>query len=344
MNDWDFTFDEPDVLFPEGVQPGQPFPAAELLARLEGTDEETLKRVLDTMTENRITLDITTLPKVLGLGETADRLVLEERLVKSGDLPGGLEENDPLRLYMEEIAALPVCPDPQVLAQQMEDKEGETAYRLANTMFGPVAALAGEYVGRGVLLLDLIQEANLGLWQAIQTYAGGDFQEHCDWWLRQYLAAAVIIQAKVSGMGERLCRAAKDYRAVDEKLLTELGRNPTLVEMAEGLHMSLAETAAVAEMLENARSLQRAKAPEQADIPQEEEQAVEDTAYFQMRQRISELLSGLSEQDARLLTLRYGLEGGLPMDAAQVGTRLGLTAEEVNNREAAALSKLRQKD
>ena len=69
---------------------------------------------------------------------------------------------------------------------------------------------------------------------------------------------------------------------------------------------------------------------------------MEDTAYFQMRQRIAELLSGLSETDAKILTLRYGLEGGLPMDAGQVGEKLGLTATEVNEREAAALQKLRQ--
>ena len=78
------------------------------------------------------------------------------------------------------------------------------------------------------------------------------------------------------------------------------------------------------------------------ELPQEEDQAVEDTAYFQMRQRIEDLLSGLSGQDAQILSLRYGLGGGLPMDAAQVGAKLGLTAQEVNEREAAALAKLRQ--
>ena len=184
----------------------------------------------------------------------------------------------------------------------------------------------------------------MGLWRSIQSFEDGDFLEYCDWWLRQYLAEAVIVQAKVSGVGEKLCQAVKDYRTVDERLLTELGRNPTLEEMAEGLHMTVEETAAVAEMLENARALQRAKQPEQSALPEEEEQAVEDTVYFQMRQRISELLSVLSPEDAQLLTLRYGLEGGLPMDAAQVGARLGITEEQVNNREAAALSKLRQND
>ena len=73
----------------------------------------------------------------------------------------------------------------------------------------------------------------------------------------------------------------------------------------------------------------------------EDQQAVEDTAYFQTRQRILELLSNLEEIDAKLLTYRYGLEGGLPMSPAQAGEKLGLTAEEVVKREALALAKLR---
>ena len=74
----------------------------------------------------------------------------------------------------------------------------------------------------------------------------------------------------------------------------------------------------------------------------EENQAVEDTAYFQMRQRIADLLSELSEEDAKLITLRYGLEGGLPLNPQETGKRLGLTPDEVVAREAAALAKLRK--
>ena len=79
------------------------------------------------------------------------------------------------------------------------------------------------------------------------------------------------------------------------------------------------------------------------ELPEEEEAHVEDTALFQMRQRILDLLSGVSEEDAKLLTLRFGLEGGLPMSTEEVGRKLGLTPEEVTAKEAAALSKLRNK-
>lgn len=351
MNDLEYYFEDiEDVeqVLLEGVEPGQTLSAVRVLAELEGQDEETLKALLDALTDNRITLDVSALPKPAGQGASAQRLRMEEKLVASGNLLEGLEEGDPLRLYLEEIAALPVFGDPETVAKKLGNGDESMEYRLADLLFSRAIEIAKEYVGRGVLLLDLIQEASLGLWQAIQAYKETDktesFVSCCDWWLRQYLAEAVIMQAKVAGVGEKLYRAVEDYRSVDERLLTELGRNPTLEEMAEGLHMSLEETAAVAEMLENARMMQRVKAPEEKPLPEEEDQAVEDTAYFRMRQRVSELLSGVSEEDAKLLTLRYGLEGGLPMDPQQVAAKLGITAEEVINREAVALSKLRQQN
>ena len=133
----------------------------------------------------------------------------------------------------------------------------------------------------------------------------------------------------------------EDFRAVDGRLLSDLGRNATLPEIAAELHMTLEETQAVAGMLESARLLQSAQPEEKEEDPQEETQAVEDTAYFQMRQRVSELLGCLEAQDATLLTLRFGLEGGLPLTPEEIGRKLGMTPEEVVAREAAALSKLR---
>ena len=106
--------------------------------------------------------------------------------------------------------------------------------------------------------------------------------------------------------------------------------------------MSAEETALVKTMLDSARLLSRAKAEnEPEETPEEEEQHVEDTALFQMRQRIADLLADLPEVDAKLLTLRFGLEGGLPLTPEQTGRKLGLTPEEVIAREAAALAKLR---
>ena len=194
---------------------------------------------------------------------------------------------------------------------------------------------------RGRWLLDLIQEGSLGLWQAVGCYEGGDYAAHRDWWICQNLARAVTMQARQSGVGHKLRQAMEDYRSVDERLLCDLGRNATLEEIAMEMHISVEEATAVFRMVENARMMGKVHTPEVEDDPAEEEAHVEDTALFQMRQRISDLLDGLSEEDAKLLTLRFGLEGGLPLSPADTGRKLGLTPEEVVAREAAALAQLR---
>ena len=191
--------------------------------------------------------------------------------------------------------------------------------------------------------MDLIQEGSLGLWQAVGSYHYGEYAAHRDRWIRFYMAKAVTIQARANGVGQKMRTALEDYKQVDERLLGELGRNPTLEEIAEELHMRPEEAAAVKKMLEDARLLAQAKKPavDEEEEKEAEEQAVEDTALFQMRQRILDLLSGLEEEDQKLLTLRFGLEGGKPLSPEDTGNRLGLTPEEVVAREAAALAKLR---
>ena len=183
----------------------------------------------------------------------------------------------------------------------------------------------------------------MGAWQGILNYAGGDFEAHRDWWIGQALAKVITMQARANGVGQKMRQAVEDYRAVDERLLSDLGRNPTLEEIAEELHISPEEAAVIAKMLENVRMMDKVKTAEQPreEEDPEEQQAVEDTAYFQMRQRIADLLADLPEDDTKLLTLRFGLEGGLPLSPEEAGRKLGLTPEEVVTREATALAQLR---
>ena len=340
----EFVFEKtPWELTLERLRPGAALSAARFLALMEGETEETVTEALEELEEKDICLDIADLPPFTATGEGAQRLVLEEKLAKTGDLMTGLPENDPLRLYLEELAQLPAAGDPVLLAEKVAAGDESACTMLMNLQLSAVVEKAKAHTGKGVLLLDLIQEGSLGLWQGLQRYQSGNVDAYCTRWIDRYMAIAVTMQARAAGVGEKLRKAMEDYRDVDQRLLTELGRNPTLEEMAEALHMTPQQTMAVAETLENAQLLQRAKGPEQPPEEDPEDQlAVEDTAYFQMRQRIAELLSSLPEEDARLLTLRYGLEGGLPMKPQQVALMLGITADEVTAREGAALNKLRQ--
>ena len=325
--------------FPQGAS----VPAGGLLTLLEGEEEQELEDALQAMEEAGMELDIRDLPKSFGSGETALRLRQEQQLAQKGISPDALEENDPLRLYLEEIAAIPVCGDEDLLAQDAAAGKESAANALTNLGLSRVVELAGKFTGYGVLLMDLIQEGSLGLWKAVGSYREGEYSAFRDRWIRFYLARAVALQARSSGVGERLRQAMEDYRQVDQRLLSELGRNATVEEIAQELHLSVDETESVRSMLENARLLQQAHpSAEDEETPEEAEQAVENTAAFQMHQRIADLLSSLEPEEARLLTLRFGLEGGKPMTPQETGRILGLTPDEVVAREAAALAKLRK--
>ena len=341
MSNLEFTFEDSTDFFAD-VPDGASVSAARFLTLMEGETEETMEEALQEMENRGIVLDISDLSKASGTGEAAVRLRREAELVKNGTLMQALEENEPLRLYLEEVASIPSCGDVAVLAADAAAGKQYAQERLLNLRLSRVLEMAKEMAGNGVLLLDLIQEGSLGLWQAIMSYQEGDFEAYSERWIRGAMAKLITLQARDNGVGQKMRQALEDYKAVDERLLSELGRNATIEEIAEEMHMSAEETALVKNMLDSARLMNRAKAenePEE-EIP-EDEQHVEDTALFQMRQRIADLLSGLDDTDAKLLTMRCGLEGGLPLSPEETGRKLGLTPEEVVSREAAALAKLR---
>ena len=337
----EFTFE--DSLWEQTLQAlpeGGALSAAQFLTLLEGESEDALEDAFGLLESKRATLDLTTLPAFAAQGQTAVRLRQEQQMAEKPDMTAGLPENDPLRVYLEELAGLPVAGDIRLLALQHLEGDEAASQKLVELSLSRVVELAKEFVGQGVLLLDLIQEGSMGLWQGIGFYEGGDFEAHRDWWIRHAMTRAVMAQALSLCVGQKLRQAMADYRDTDQRLLAELGRNPTLEEIAEAMHITAEDAAIYADMLRSARTDAQVKQEPEED-PQEEAQAVEDTAYFQMRQRITELLSVLSAQDAKLLTLRFGLEGGLPMSPEDAGKQLGMTADEVVAAEAAALAKLR---
>ena len=205
-----------------------------------------------------------------------------------------------------------------------------------------VVSIAKKHVGHNLAFLDLIQEGNIGLWEAISGYRGGDYAAQRDEAIRSSVLKAIVLQARSNGISQKMKKALQDYRAADQHLLTKLGRNPGLEEIAQEMHISLEQAQTIEKTMADILLLQKAEklaAPKEETA--EDELPVEDTAYFQMRQRISEMLSVLDEQEARILTMRFGLEKGLPMSTEEVAKALGITTAAVTACETAALSKLR---
>lgn len=331
MNELEFCFDTPQwESLLAAAKPGDKLPASAFLAATEEESESRTRELLNELTEKGIAVDIQSLPGIPIEGSTGDRLRREETLAKSADMMSDLPEGDPLRVYLQEI--------------NMQSGWGsEDAF---SRLLPRVVSCAGKFTGRGVLLSDLIQEGNLGLMQAMQEDPEITDEKRALWWIEQYMICAVVLQAKLSGVGQKMRKAMEDYTQMDEKLLTQIGRNPTVEEIAESMHMTPSETEMVAEAVSAARLLQTVRAianEEQSDQDAAEaEVPIEDTAYFQMRRRIRDLLSCLDEEEAELLTLRYGLEGGTPASAQTVANMLNISPDEVTKREAAALEKIRR--
>jgi hypothetical protein len=174
MNPIEITFDQnPDGLF-DFLQYGAEFSAARFLAMTEHWSEEELEEALLELEEKRVLLDVSDLPKPMLEGAAALRLRQEEQLVKQRQLPEGLDGNDPLRLYLEELAATPAQGDIRILAEEAAKGSDSAREKLLNLSLSRVVELAEAQVGRGVLLLDLIQEGSLGLWQSILALQPGE--------------------------------------------------------------------------------------------------------------------------------------------------------------------------
>lgn len=341
MNELDFSFDNsPWELFLSGKREGDRISAAHFLTLLEQETEDAVEDAFAALDDRKLMLDVSDLPAKQYTGQAALRLRQEAEIAEKAMDVSGLNPTDPLRLYLEEIREMPRQTDEKALAERAAQGDQRAAEQLMHQGLHRVVEIVPEFVGYGVLMMDLLQEGGLALWQAIQV-PEGDYLTRRDRAIRAAMAKAVTLQARANGVGQKMRQALEDYRAVDERLLAELGRNATLEEIALELHMTPEDAETVRKVLEDARMLQQATAPKEEEAS-EEEQAVEDTAYFQMRQRISELLSVLPEEDAKLLTLRFGLEKGLPMSPEDTGKALGLTVDQVLRREAKALAMLRE--
>lgn len=339
----DFVFEQaPWEAYLRSCKNGSVISGWNLISMLEDEEDDAVEDAFSILTVKKLQLDLSGLPQMSAGSNTAQRLQQEREYVTGGLKTALMEETDPLRLYLEEVAAAPACGDEKLLAEQLSSGDQRAAQRLTELGLSRVVEIAAEYAGQAVLLLDLIQEGNIGLWEAISGYRGGDYAAQRDEAIRSSVLKAIVLQARSNGISQKMKKALQDYRATDQHLLTKLGRNPGLEEIAQEMHISLEQAQTIEKTMADILLLQKAEklaAPKEETA--EDELPVEDTAYFQMRQRISEMLSVLDEQEARILTMRFGLEKGLPMSAEEVAKALDITTAAVTACETAALSKLR---
>jgi RNA polymerase primary sigma factor len=263
-------------------------------------------------------------------------------------------ESDAVMTYLREIGRVPMITHEREieLAQRIEmgDREAMKQFILANLRL--VVSIAKRYVGRGLTLLDLIQEGNIGLIRAVQRYdwrRGHRFSTHATWWIRQAISRAVADKGRTIRLPVYVNTALNRIRRERQRLLQELGREPTEEELAEATGLDPIR------MVE----LQSAPgAPVSLELPvgEDEEQELgdvladtesaspEDIATTQtLKDEVQRVLeSVLTPRERLVLQLRFGLGNSQAHPLEQVGRELGITRERVRQIEAGALAKLRQ--
>ena len=266
---------------------------------------------------------------------------------------GEAAEVDAITAYLREIGRVPMLSHAQEieLAKRIEagDKEAVQQFVLANLRL--VVSIAKRYVGRGLSLLDLIQEGNIGLMRAVQRYdwrRGHRFSTHATWWIRQAISRAVADKGRAIRLPVYVNTALNRVRRERQRLVQELGRDPTEQELADALGMDV----------ERLHELEAAPGtPISLELPvgEDEEQELGDVLADEastspeeaattrtMKQEVQEVLEDvLTPRERLVLQLRFGLGNGHTFPLEQVGRQLGITRERVRQIEAGALAKLR---
>lgn len=310
------------------------FSAARFLSLLEEAEEDELEDAVALLQQRGILLNIDNLPVGKSSPATEARLQ-KERSFLAGELRlRDFEEQDPLRLFLQEMDGMEVKLPDNLTPGLMSEGITEA---LTAAFLPAVQRCAYRYGGKGVLLMDLIQEGSMGLWQGISQWEGQPLQAYLEHCICCAMALAVVLQARQDGVGSRITGLIQSYRIAEGNLWQDLGRKPEIGEIAEELHISVALAEEIRKLMTDAAK----EAPKEEEPQEDAENAVDATAYFQLRQRVNDLLEDLEPLDAKIITLLFGLESGSPMSPDAVADKLGIDEAEVLNRQQKAFLKLR---
>ena len=275
--------------------------------------------------------------------------------IKDSDLEAAAESvniNDPVRLYLKEIGKVPLLTAEEELdlAMRMEAGDIEAKKKLAEANLRLVVSIAKRYVGRGMSLLDLIQEGNLGLIKAVEKFdykKGFKFSTYATWWIRQAITRAIADQARTIRIPVHMVETINKLIRVSRQLLQELGREPTPAEIGKEMGFSEEKVREIQKISQDPVSLETPIGEEEDShlgdfIPDEDAPApAEAASYTLLKEQLSEVLGTLTEREEKVLRLRFGLDDGRTRTLEEVGKEFNVTRERIRQIEAKALRKLR---
>ena len=260
--------------------------------------------------------------------------------------------DDPIKMYLHEIGNIPLLSpeEENELAEKASAGDIKATNKLTESNLRLVVSIAKKYSARGMPLLDLIQEGNLGLIKAVARFdknKGFKFSTYATWWIRQAITRALADQSRTIRIPVHMVELINRVTRESRRLLQELGREPTIDELANELKMSPDKLREVRRIALDPISLDLNVGDDEENsllefIPDDSVQAPDDAAESSLlTSQIQEILDSLSPRESRVLKMRFGLEDGRAYTLEEVGLEFDVTRERIRQIEAKALRKVR---
>ena len=262
--------------------------------------------------------------------------------------------DDSVRLYLREIGKIPLltAEEELALANRVVAGEKRAKDKMAEANMRLVVSIAKRYVGRGLDLLDLIQEGNTGLLRAVEKFdpsKGFKFSTYATWWIRQAITRAIADQARTIRIPVHMVETINKLLRTQRRLTQELNREPTNEEIAAAMEIDVYKVEHIMKIKQDISSLDASVRDDEEDsvlgdfIEDEDTISPEESAAGQLlKEQVKQILNTLSEREQKILKLRFGLEDGKSHTLEEVGQEFSVTRERIRQIEAKALAKLRK--
>ena len=292
-----------------------------------------------------------------GLGDGLDdgldlRSIEEEELIDPVDLAAEYSLDDPVRMYLKEIGQVKLlsAEEEVELAKRVSEGDQEAKNKLTEANLRLVVSIAKKYSGRGLHILDLIQEGNTGLIRAVDKFdwtKGNKFSTYATWWIRQAITRAIADQARTIRVTVHMVEVINKATRCNRKLVQELGREPTMEEIAAELNLPVEKIIEANRTAADTLSLDTPVGDEEdtsigSFVEDERTPGPADaTSNALLAEALKEILGTLTEREADVLRMRFGMYDGRTHTLEEVGQIFGVTRERIRQIENKAIRKLR---